>query len=200
MSKSRLPGPAAAFAALGLVFMRERLGWPQWVAVGLGLAGVMAMGLEYGRVPWVALSLAVSFGLYGLVKKLVGLNAMVSLGLETLFALPVAAVCLGLIGVSGNPGVLGAWGWPLAVLAGPVTAVPLMLFGHAAGRMPLSTMGFIQYLTPSINLVLGVFIFHETFGPGQALAFACIWAALVVFSASQLRRRTKKTGHAIVEE
>ena len=182
--------------SLGMLFMRERLMPLQFVSVGLGLAGVLAMGFDYGRVPWVALSLALSFGLYGLVKKLVGLNAMISLGLETLFALPVAILGLAMLGSAANPSVLGATGWLLAALAGPITAVPLMLFGHAASRIPLSMLGFIQYVSPTISLALGIFVFHEPFGTVQLLSFACIWAALVVFSTDQFRARAR---NAIVE-
>jgi chloramphenicol-sensitive protein RarD len=174
--------------ALGVVFFRERLTPWQLAALGLGVLGVVVMAAEYARLPWVALSLALSFGLYGLIKKLVGINALVSLGLETLFSLPVAAACLAFTGWgAADPSAIGAGGWLLVALAGPVTALPLVLFGHAAGRIPLSMLGFIQYVSPTINLSLAVFVFHEPFSPVQLLSFACIWAALAVFSAGQLR-------------
>ncbi len=184
---------------LGMIFLRERLNVRQWIAVGMGLLGVLAMGFEYGRMPWVALTLAFSFGLYGLIKKMLGINSLISLGMETLFALPLAAVCLVLAGAAADPLNAGSWGWLLVMLAGPITAVPLMLFGHAAGRMPLSMLGFIQYVSPTINLTLGIFVFHESFSTLQLASFACIWAALVVFSLDQWRASAKaRADRAIV--
>jgi chloramphenicol-sensitive protein RarD len=186
---------------LGMVFFRERLNPRQWGAVALGLGGVVVLGLEYGRLPWIALSLAFSFGLYGLIKKLLGINSLVSLGLETLFALPLAIILLLTTGVAADPANIGTWGWILVMLAGPITAIPLMLFGHAASRIPLSMLGFIQYVSPSINLVLGIFVFHEAFSLLQLASFACIWAALAVFSLDQWHASfRKRAAHAIVAE
>ncbi len=179
---------------LGIFFLKEKLTRPQTVAFALGAVGVIVMAFGVGRVPFIALGLALSFGFYGLLKKQAPVGALASLQVETLFSLPLA---VGLLLFTGTPGFFGSadppWGQiVLLVVAGPVTALPLWLFGAGARLIPLARIGFLQYISPTINLGLGLFVFHEAFGPWQAAAFVCIWTALVVYSIDSLRRRTTK--------
>jgi chloramphenicol-sensitive protein RarD len=173
---------------LGFVFLHERLRAAQWVAVALAAAGVLWLGWQLGQPPWVALTLACSFGVYGLMRKTAALGAIDGLALETLLLAPIAAGLLAwwtLQGtgafVQGDPTLLG---WLL--LAGPLTALPLLLFAAAARRLSLATLGLMQYLSPSIQLALGVWVFHEPFGADRQVGFAFIWAALVLYSAESL--------------
>lgn len=176
---------------LGVIFLKERLSRAQKAAFALATMGVIVMAFGVGRVPFIALGLALSFGFYGLMKKRAPVGALASLQVETLFSLPLAA---GLLLFSGAPGLFGtaqppAWQIALLVFAGPVTALPLWLFGAGARLIPLARIGFLQYLSPTINLVLGLFVFHESFGPWQAAAFACIWAALALYTVDLFRHR-----------
>lgn len=178
---------------LGIFFLKERLTRAQTAAFSLAAAGVVVMAFGVGRVPFVALGLALSFGFYGLLKKQAPVSALASLQVETLFSLPLALVLLFL---TGQPGPFGSASpdWTtvvLLVVAGPVTAVPLWLFGAGARLIPLVRIGFLQYISPTINLLLGLFLFRETFGPWQAGAFVCIWTALVLFTWDTLNRRRK---------
>jgi len=184
---------------LGLFFLKEKLTRFQTAAFVLATVGVLVMALGLGRVPFIALGLALSFGFYGLLKKQAPVSALASLQVETLFSLPLA---LGLLVWAGAPGVFGSAQPPLPivvllVLAGPVTAIPLWLFGAGARLIPLGRIGFLQYISPSINLVLGLFVFHETFGPWQAGAFACIWAALVLYSIDSWRAGRRARNEAL---
>lgn len=175
---------------LGVFFLKEKLTRAQKVAFTLAGVGVVVMALGVGRVPYIALGLALSFGFYGLLKKQAPVSALASLQVETLFSLPLA---LGLLAWtspgapfgSASPSVLVV---VLLVVAGPVTAVPLWLFGAGARLIPLSRIGFLQYISPTINLGLGLFVFHESFGVWQAGAFACIWTALALYTYDTLRR------------
>ena len=175
---------------LGLILLKERLSKPQLVAFGLGTLGVLVMAVGVGRVPFIALGLALTFGFYGLMKKQAPVGALAGLQVETLLSLPLAAT---LLLFTGSPGVFGTADppWPqivLLIVAGPVTALPLWLFGAGARLIPLARIGFLQYISPTINLVLGLFVFHESFGPWQAAAFACIWSALAVYTFDSVRR------------
>jgi chloramphenicol-sensitive protein RarD len=179
---------------LGLVFLKEKLTRAQTVAFVLAAAGVVVMALGVGRVPFIALGLALSFGFYGLMKKQAPVGALASLQIETLFSLPLALV---LLWISGSGGVFGSanppwWQVTLLIVAGPVTALPLWLFGSGARLIPLARIGFLQYISPTINLGLGLFVFHESFGPWQAGAFACIWSALALYTFDLIRRRPGK--------
>jgi chloramphenicol-sensitive protein RarD len=173
---------------LGMFFLKEKLNRWQWLALGFALAGVFTLTAQYGKIPWIALTLTVTFGLYGLVKKLIRVEAMIGLTLETLIVAPVA---LGYIlwlqttgkGALGNIGLMGT---VLLIGAGIVTTLPLLWFAQAANRIPLSTLGFIQYLSPTISLLLGVFIYREPFTRTHLVSFGLIWMALVVFSGSNL--------------
>ena len=169
---------------LGVALLKERLSTKQYLAVALAATGVLNLTLNFGAFPWVALSLAVSFGLYGLCKKLLGLSPITGITLETLLISPVALIYLFSLEVQ-NAGTFG-WAnpWPTALFigAGIVTAVPMVLFANAANQLPLSLLGFIQYLSPTIALLTGVFLYHEPFTHMHALSFGLIWLALALFS------------------
>jgi chloramphenicol-sensitive protein RarD len=187
--------------ALGVVVLRERLRPAQWAAVGISVVAVVVLAVGYGQVPWISLVLAFSFGTYGLVKKRVGgvVDALSGLTIETLWLVPAAAVTLVVLGVTGWGGgvTFGAAGIGhalLLVLAGPVTAIPLLLFASSARRLSLSTLGLTQYLTPVLQLVVGVWLQHEAMSPERWVGFAIVWVALVVltvdtFSAQRSARR-----------
>lgn len=169
---------------LGMVFLGERLRPLQWMAVGLAVLGTGYLTVDYGELPWVALLLAFSFGFYGLMRKQLPVRPVQGLFVETLLMLPLAlgyllwltAVGLGTFRHGG-----GATDWWL-VGTGLVTALPLLWFINAARRMPLSTVGFFQYLAPSITFLLAVFVYHEPFTRAHAVAFVSIWLGLVLFS------------------
>ena len=169
-----------------VVFLKERLNAWQFGALGFAAAAVLVLLFGLGQFPFVAFGLALTFGAYGLLKKRSRLTALTSLQLETLFSLPLAAVLLlwGAHGTAEAPW----WQGALLVLAGPVTAIPLWLFGAGAKLIPLSRLGFLQYLSPTITLLIGLFIFGEPFDGWHAAAFACIWAALAVFTFDSVRR------------
>ncbi|MAT84573.1 MAG: protein RarD [Gammaproteobacteria bacterium] len=169
---------------LGVMFFREWLRPAQRVALALAAIGVANEVVAVGVVPWVGLVLALSFGLYGLVRKRLAVGSAVGLGMETTLVLPLAAGYL-LTAASAGEGSL-ARGDPaqLALLAaaGPVTVLPLVCFAAAAVRLPLSVLGFFQYIAPSAMFLLAVFVYGEPFRPSQLVTFGCIWAALVIFS------------------
>lgn len=176
---------------LGVVVLRERLRPAQWVAVGLGAVAVAVLTVDYGRPPVIALTLAATFGMYGLLKNRVGVSvgALPSLTTETLVLAPVAAVALVALEVSGA-GTFSddaPWRGLLLASAGVVTVVPLLLFAAAARRVPLSTMGLLQYVTPVLQLLCGVVVFGETMPASRWVGFAIVWAALVVLTLDSLR-------------
>ena len=175
---------------LGIFFLKETLTRLQSAAFVLAALGVIVMALGVGRIPFIALGLALSFGFYGLLKKQASVSALASLQLETLFSLPLALILLipsrGFFG-SADPGWLQI---VLLILAGPVTALPLWLFGAGARLIPMARIGFLQYIAPTITLLLGLFVFHESFDFWRAGAFVCIWAALALYSYDSLRRRS----------
>ena len=181
--------------ALGVVVLGERLRRLQHVALAFGAAAVVVLTLAYGRPPWIALVLACSFGGYGYLKKSVPVGAVTSLAVETLVLAPVAATWLVLLEVTGEAAFLhGSAGRDvLLVSLGVVTAVPLLLFGTAARRIPLSLLGLLQYLTPTLQLLCGVVVFHEPLPPERLVGFVLVWVALVVLALDALgtRRRTE---------
>ncbi|MCL6515335.1 EamA family transporter RarD [Alicyclobacillus sp.] len=181
---------------LGIVFLHERLNGWQWGALAVAAAGVAISVWAYGRFPWLAISLALSFGLYGLAKKKVSVEAMESLTWETTLVLPLALLYLAGLHLAG---VDGGWHLPalrlvLLLLSGVATALPLLWFGMAAKALNLTTLGFVQYLSPTISLLLGVFVYRESFTALDLLAFACIWMALVLYSVSSLRHAMRRVG------
>ena len=176
---------------LGVAVLRERLRRAQWAAVGTGATAVLVLAAEYGRPPWLALLLAVTFGLYGLVKKRQGLPATDGLSVETALLLPPALGYVAFLMVTGDAtvGHVSGGHTVLILLAGVLTALPLMSFADAANRIPLSTLGVLQYLTPSLHLGFGVLVFHEPMPPSRLAGFALVWLALAVFTWDGLRAR-----------
>jgi chloramphenicol-sensitive protein RarD len=180
--------------AMGFAFLRERPRPVQWLAVAVAASGVLWLTLQAGRLPWVALVLAGTFGTYGLLRKVAKLGALEGLTLETLLLLPMAVALLGWWTwhgqgalVQGDPVTLG---WLL--LAGPLTAIPLLLFAAGARRIPLATMGLLQYISPSLQMLLGVWLYGEPFEPARAIGFYLIWAALAVYTAEGLWRMQRR--------
>ena len=187
---------------LGVVVLRERLRAPQWAALGIAAVAVVGLAIEYGRPPWVALVLAFSFGTYGLAKKQAGVEAVESLTFETVVLAPLAIGYLIRLGVTGQGHFLsgGAGHAALLVLTGVVTAVPLMLFGAAAIRVPMTTLGLLQYLAPILQFLLGVTALHEHMTPMRWLGFALVWVALVVLTADSLLHRRRQAPVGIPAE
>ncbi|MCW4385274.1 EamA family transporter RarD [Salinibacterium sp. SYSU T00001] len=175
---------------LGVIFLRESLRALQWVAVGFGAVAIVVLAIGYGEVPWISLALAGSFGLYGLIKKQAGprVGALPGLTVETMWLTIPAGVVLALI--AAGPGIeVGDNGLVhtlLFLLAGAVTAVPLLLFASGARRLPLVTMGLVQYLAPVLQFILGAAILHEEMPPERWAGFALVWVALVLLTVDML--------------
>ncbi|WP_109118401.1 EamA family transporter RarD [Azospirillum sp. TSO22-1] len=167
---------------LGVVFLHERLSRQQMVAVAVAAAGVLSLVLWYGVVPWIALALAVTFGIYALVRKKAAIEPVTGLLVETGLLIPPALGYLLWLGPQGAFVSGGTGTAVLLALAGPITAVPLVLFMVGAARLKLSTIGLLQYIGPTGQLLLGVLVYGETFTPAHAVAFGCIWVALVLYS------------------
>ncbi len=176
---------------LGMVFLAERLRSWQWTAVAIGTAAVVVLTVDYGRLPWVAFALACSFGLYGLVKKQLGLPAADGLFVESA-VLAVPAVATLLLLPSQTFGHVSTAHTLLIAASGAITAVPLLMFAGAANRIPLISLGMLQYIGPTIQLFLGVFAFHEPMPPGRLAGFVLVWIALVIFSWDGLRQRQRQ--------
>jgi chloramphenicol-sensitive protein RarD len=181
---------------MGVVILRERLRPGQWVALGIASVAVVGLAVEYGHPPWISLTLAFSFGTYGLAKKQAGVEAVESLTFETLVLVPVALGYLVWLGAAGDGHFVGhGVGHTFLLLSlGAVTAVPLLCFGAAAIRVPMTTLGLLQYLAPSLQFVLGVTVLDEHMSSMRWVGFALVWVALVVFTieAGQYRRRQSR--------
>jgi chloramphenicol-sensitive protein RarD len=173
----------------GVLIFRERLRPWQWVAVGLGTVAVLVLTLDYGHLPRIALTLAFSFGTYGLVKKAAGVDAVESLTIETLVLFLPAVAYLGFLQFNGTAtfGREGVGHALLLVGGGVVTAVPLLCFGAAAIRVPLTVVGLLQYIAPVLQFLCGVLIVHEVMPAGRWAGFAIVWLALAVFTWDTLR-------------
>ena len=168
----------------GVILLKEKLSTRQYLAVALAACSVLNLVLQFGTVPWVALSLAVSFSLYGLCKKLLGISATTGITLETFLISPLALTYVLYLHSQGT-GVAGSDHVFVTVLligTGIVTALPMVLFSNAANLLPLSLLGFIQYLSPTIALLTGVFLYHEPFTLTHGISFGLIWLALAIFS------------------
>lgn len=174
---------------LAVLVLGERLRRAQWVALGIGAAAVVVLTVGVGRLPWIALTLAVTFGMYGLIKNRVGrtVPALASLAVETAVLGPVALIYLAVLGSAGAFGAHGPWHALALAGTGVVTAVPLLLFGGAARRIPLSMLALLQYLTPTMQFCLGVFVFHEEMPPVRWWGFGLVWVALVVLTVDMVR-------------
>jgi len=179
---------------MGVILLKEKLRHRQAAAVILAGVGVLYLAFNYGRLPWIALALAFSFATYGLLKKTAPLSATRSFTLETMVMFLPAAAYLIFQEVHGV-GAFAHQGWLvtlLLVLAGPVTSIPLILFGVAARRIPLSMIGFLQYIAPTLQFLIGVFIYHEDFPPSRILGFSLIWLALLIYSLDSVLNGRKK--------
>src|ERR671932_289196 len=181
---------------LGVVVLRERLRALQWAAVGVGTLAVAVLTAAYGRPPFIALTLAVSFGLYGLIKNRVGetVGAVTSLTTETLVLAPPAAALLVALEVRGDGHFTDNAPWQalLLVSVGFATVVPLLFFAAAARRVPLSTVGLLQYLTPTLQLLCGVLLLGEHMSPARWAGFGLVWVALVVLTVDTLRAASRR--------
>jgi chloramphenicol-sensitive protein RarD len=181
---------------LGYVLLREKLRNLQWFAVFLATVGVAIQLITYGEVPWIALTLAVSFGLYGFVHKKVNVGSVPSLFIETVILLPVAFIFWGLLATNNTGPVLWTFNdWLLLMVAGPVTIIPLLLFTGAAKRINYSTLGFLQYIAPSILFVLALFLYNEPFSVAKLITFILIWSALLLLTIDMLRHQRLKRRH-----
>jgi chloramphenicol-sensitive protein RarD len=176
---------------LGVFFYAEKLRPMQWTSVGLAAAGVTYLAFDYGRLPWIALVLAFSFALYGLVKKSAPLASLDGLALETGLLFVPATTILVLAERSGSGAILGADWKMLALLVGTgvVTTVPLLMFASAAKTIPLLLIGILQYIAPTLQFLIGVFVFREAVSLHTLVGFGIVWAALVLFATDALRRR-----------
>ena len=174
---------------LGVAVFAERLRPLQWTAVGIAALAVVVLTVDYGRPPWIALALAASFGLYGVMKKLVRVEAAPGLLVETAMVAVPAVVAIAVLEFRGDgTAVSGGAGHLLLLLSsGVATAIPLLLFAAAARRIPLSTVGLLQYLTPLMQLAIGVFVRHEPMPPARLAGFVIVWVALGVLTADSLR-------------
>jgi chloramphenicol-sensitive protein RarD len=187
---------------LGMLFLGERLGSGRTLAVALAAIGTASLAFEIGGLPWISLTLAFSFGFYGLIRKRLGLPSMAALFVETLLIAPLALAALGWYAWEGE----STFGRDtsttlLLVLAGPVTLLPLLWFAEAARRLPLITVGFFQYLGPTLTFLLAVLVYGEAFTAAWAITFVLIWSALAVFTLDSLRtgqklRRIAREGKA----
>ncbi|WP_035059230.1 EamA family transporter RarD [Andreprevotia chitinilytica] len=179
---------------LGVLFLHERLRRGQWAAIAVAAAGVLWLTIATGHLPWIALLLAATFGTYGLLRKTAALGALEGLSLETLLLFPLAGSLLASLFIHGEAGFSHATTGVqfLALMAGPITAIPLLLFAAGARRIPLSLLGLLQYVGPTLQLLLGVLLWHEPFGVDKMIGFAFIWTALALYTLEGLwttRRR-----------
>lgn len=183
--------------ALGMVVLGERLRRLQWAALVPAVVGVVVLAVQAGQIPWIALSLAASFSLYGLFRKLAAADALVGLFAETMFLTPVALAYLGYLAAVGTA-TFSAADRPnmslLLALSGPVTTGPLLCFAAAARRLRMTTLGFLQFLAPTLQILVAVFLFHEPFTTAHRTAFPLIWLAVLLYIVDALlanRRRTR---------
>jgi chloramphenicol-sensitive protein RarD len=189
-----------ANVALGFVFLRERLRPLQLAAIGLAALGVGMLAAQAGQFPWIAVSLAVSFSFYGLLRKIVGVDSLYGLLFETAALTPAA---IGLIiwqamaPAAGQLAIPGLTTLGLLALTGPITSGPLLLFAAAARRLKMATLGILQFLAPTIQFSIAVLVFHEPFTAVHGRSFACIWLAIAVYSLDALRMSVRGPSRAI---
>ena len=169
---------------LGVIFLRERLRPMQWIPVGLAALGVAYLTFVYGRLPWIALSLAFTFGFYGFVKKLSPLGALYGLTLETGIVFPIALIYIAFVGFNSSGAFLksGTLIDVLLIGAGLVTTIPLLMFASAAKQIPLTIVGLLQYIAPTLQFLIGVFLYKEPFDLAHFIGFGIVWVALITFA------------------
>ncbi|WP_186425472.1 EamA family transporter RarD [Cupriavidus metallidurans] len=173
---------------LGVLLLHERLRPVQWLSIAIAAAGVIWLTVTAGQLPWIALGLAASFGGYGLLRKTGALGALEGLSLETLLLFPFAAAALAFLFLTGQDTTRAAAPGTqvLLVMAGPITAVPLLFFAAGARRIPLSLLGLLQYAGPTLQLALGIWLYHEPFPPQKQIGYALIWVSLAIYAAEGL--------------
>jgi chloramphenicol-sensitive protein RarD len=175
----------------GYLLLKERMRPAQWGAIAIAALGVAWLTWQSGSVPWIALVLAATFGAYGLLRKTAALGALEGLSFETMVLFPFAAAYVGWLTVSGENAFINApldMTRVLLIAAGPITAIPLLLFATGARKIPLSILGLLQYLSPTIQFLLGVWLFHEAFNSDRLVGFLMIWGALALFAGEGLLR------------
>jgi len=183
---------------MGYILLKERLRAAQWIAVALAAAGVTWLAILNGHIPWISLALAISFGCYALLRKTAALGALEGLTLETMLLFPFALAYVIYLGTQKANTFASAWSdgnnmpW-LLMAAGPITAIPLLSFSFAARIIPMSTLGLLQYISPSIQLLIGIWIYHEPFNAYRLTGFIIIWSALLLYSSEGLWRSLRQT-------
>lgn len=186
---------------IGVVFLRERLRPLQWLSVAIAGAGVLWLTFNFGRLPWIALALAASFALYGLVRKLAAVDSVSGLGVEGAYLFVPALAMLAWQSGHGGIGLgQGPWIDGLLVSSGIVTALPLVGFAHAVRRISLTSIGLMQYIAPTLQFLIGVFFLHEAFDGTRLVGFVLIWIALVVFAGEGLLRARANGNKALPAE
>ncbi|MEY2848747.1 MAG: hypothetical protein RI885_1412 [Actinomycetota bacterium] len=183
---------------LGVLVLRERLRPAQWTAIGISAVAVLVLAIGYGQFPWMSLVLAFSFGFYGLIKKRIGprVDAVSGLSLETAWLAPLAVAQLWIVGTLTADGLVfgtaGTFHVVMMVLSGVITAVPLLLFAAAARRLPLVTLGIVQYLAPLLQFAFGAFILREALPPERWVGFGLVWLALVILTVDMVRAARRR--------
>jgi chloramphenicol-sensitive protein RarD len=184
---------------LGVFVLKEKLRPLQWAAVGIGFVAVGVLTYSYGKLPWIALTLAFSFGLYGFVKKRVGpkVDAVTSLSVETMVLAPFAAATMAVLAVNGSATLTtqGARHFWLLLASGVITAVPLLFFGASARRLPMTTIGLLQYFAPVLQFIVALVVFREAMTPERWIGFGVVWLALLVLTVDMLQA-TRKSSQA----
>ncbi len=182
---------------LGVVVLKEKLRPLQWAAVGIGVVAVGVLTVSYGKLPWIALTLAFSFGLYGFMKKRVGprVDAVTSLSVETIVLAPLAAATMIVLAVNGTATLVtqGAGHFWLLAASGLITAVPLLFFGAAARRLPMTTIGLLQYMAPVLQFIVALTVFGETMTADRWIGFGVVWLALLLLTVDMLRTARKNS-------
>lgn len=175
--------------ALGVIFFKERLRTGQWLAIASAAAGVIFLTVQNGSLPWIALTLAASFGAYGALRKVARLDSLEGLTMETALIAPFAAAFLLFTGVSGTS--TSVTQSALLLGAGAVTAIPLLLFSVGVRSIPMTTLGLLQYIAPTLQFIIGALIYHEPFDATRAIGFGAVWLALAVYTIEGLAMRRK---------
>ncbi len=180
---------------LGVLLLRERLSIAQWISVAVAALGVLWLTFNYGSFPWIALSLAASFGFYGFIRKLAVVDSIPGLAIESLYLFLPALAALLWVETHGSGGFISTWGWQvdaLLVFGGALTALPLIGFAYAVRRVPYSVVGFMQYIAPTLQLLIGVLVFGEVFDRARAIGFIFIWIGLAIFAIDGVWRSRRK--------